>query len=204
MTCSKKTHTQRHGTFVVYTQVSSSSQFSQLITRKMCTPGWVKEARVPDSDVVLFQQKHHCPTTVNEAHVPSRFLRLDDRKRETTSSYSQETKQEHCREAVGTSTRPVACTVKNLKSHSSSSSIAEVISPATLCFWICGHRNCKHQVHQEHLQRSIASGSDVGASAQQPQPNGLFATEKTTTQHSMERAVLKQRNNEGVRLDSDC
>ena len=90
MTCSKKTHTQRHGTLVVYTQASSSSQFSQVITREMCTPGWDKEARVPDSDVVLFQQEHPCLTTVYAAHVPSRFLYLDDRKRETTSSYSKE------------------------------------------------------------------------------------------------------------------
>ena len=57
--------------------------------------------------------------------------------RETTSSYPKE-KKHHCCGAVGTSTRAVACTVKISKSHSSSSSIVEVISPATLCSWICG------------------------------------------------------------------
>ena len=48
----------------------------------MCTPGWVKEARVPDSDVVLFPEKHTCLTTVCAAHIPSGFLSLDIRKRD--------------------------------------------------------------------------------------------------------------------------
>ena len=82
MTCSKKTHTQRHGTLVVHTQVSASSQFSQVITREMCTPGSVKEARIPNSDVILFQRKNPSLTTVYAARVPSRFVCLDDRKRD--------------------------------------------------------------------------------------------------------------------------
>ena len=49
-TCSKKTHRQRHGSLVVHTQLSSSSKFSQVSTREMCTPGWVKEPRIPVSD----------------------------------------------------------------------------------------------------------------------------------------------------------
>ena len=52
------------------------------MTREMRTPGWVKEARVPDRDVVLFLEKHTCLTTVHAAHVPLGFLRLNDRKRD--------------------------------------------------------------------------------------------------------------------------
>ena len=83
MTCSKKTRRQRHKTLVIFTQ-ASFSQFSQPTTKEMRTPGWVKEARIPDSD------EKTCLTTVYAAHVPSGFLSLDDRKRETTSSYSNE------------------------------------------------------------------------------------------------------------------
>ena len=36
--------------------VSSSNQFSQVTATEMCTPGWVKEAGVPDCDVALFKQ----------------------------------------------------------------------------------------------------------------------------------------------------
>ena len=44
----------------------------------MRTPGWIKEARIPDSDVVFLPRKHPCIIT----HVPSGFLCLDDRKRD--------------------------------------------------------------------------------------------------------------------------
>ena len=88
-TCSKKAHRQRHGTLVVYTQVSSCSQFSQVIHRA-------------DSD------EKTCLTTVYAAHVPSVILRLDDRKRADIKPLRRNRKQ-HCRGAVGTSTRAVAC-----------------------------------------------------------------------------------------------
>ena len=70
----------------------------------MCTQGWVKETRVPDSDVVLFPQKHTCLTTVYAAHVPSGFLCLDDRKRDDIKRFSKE-KQNHSI-AVGPWARP--------------------------------------------------------------------------------------------------
>ena len=57
----------------------------QLFTRDMRTAGWVKETRVPDSDIVLFQQKRPCLTTVFAAHDPSGFLCLDDRKRASST-----------------------------------------------------------------------------------------------------------------------
>ena len=87
MTCSKKTHTQRHGTLVVHTKASSSSQFSSHYQGDVHT-GLGKEARVPDSDVVLVPQKHPCLTTVYAAHVPSGFC-VSTTGRETTSSYSK-------------------------------------------------------------------------------------------------------------------
>ena len=49
---------------------------SQLMTSEMRTPGWVKEARIPDSD------EKTCLMTVYAAHIPSVFLSLDDRKRD--------------------------------------------------------------------------------------------------------------------------
>ena len=112
----------------------------------MCTPGWVKEAKVPDSDVVLFPQKHPCLTTAYAAHVPSRLLCLDDVKRETTSSFQQ--KKNHSI-AVGPWARPfVLSHALSQASHSpfsvyihtccrtvtkTSSSTVEVTSTATTC-----------------------------------------------------------------------
>ena len=75
MTCSKKTHTQRHGTLVVHTQVSASSQFSQVITGRCAHRAGSKR---PGSRTVtrFFSSKN----TVYAARVPSRFVCLDDRK----------------------------------------------------------------------------------------------------------------------------
>ena len=77
MTCSKKTHTQRHGTLVVHTQVSASSQFSQVITGRCAHRAGSKR---PGSRTVtrFFSSKN----TVYAARVPSRFVCLDDRKRD--------------------------------------------------------------------------------------------------------------------------
>ena len=55
-TCSKKTHTQRHGTLVVYTQVSSSSQLSQAITREMSHRAGSKR---PGSQTVTKKTQSH-------------------------------------------------------------------------------------------------------------------------------------------------
>ena len=90
--------------------------------------------------------------------------------REPTSDCSKKHKTQHCRKAVGTSvcfdkqatasppslhpccrlhghkSHVVPCCrqhAKNLKSHSYSSSIAEVISTATLCSCICGTRTAR-------------------------------------------------------------
>ena len=79
-------------------QVGSNSQLSTHFAEEMCTPSWVKEARVPESDVVLFPQIHTCLTTVNAAHIPLGFLSLNDRKRDDSICG-----------AVGTSTNAVAC-----------------------------------------------------------------------------------------------
>ena len=91
----------------------------QVMTTEMCTPGWAKdarvpdsEARVPDSDVVLFPQKHPCLPTVYAAHVSSGFLCLDDRKRDDNKLFKRKNPQ-HCSAAVGTSTRAVARTFKS-------------------------------------------------------------------------------------------
>ena len=85
-TCSKKTHTQRHRTPVVYTQVSSSSG--------------------PDSDE---KKKKTCLIAVSAAHVTSGFLCLDDKKRETTSSHLKETQKTALPWCRGHVTRAVAC-----------------------------------------------------------------------------------------------
>ena len=69
------------------------------MTTEMCTPGWAKDARVPDSDVVLFPQKHPCLPTVYAAHVPSGFLCLNNRKRDDIKLFKRKNPQ-HCREAV--------------------------------------------------------------------------------------------------------
>ena len=90
----------------------------------MCTSGWVKEARVPDSDVVLFPQKHPCLTTVCAAHVHSGFLCLDDRKRDdvklSTRAVASTFKSRM-------STRAVACTVKRNKIRSFSNVTVSLI-----------------------------------------------------------------------------
>ena len=141
MTYSKKTHTERHGTLVVHTQVSSSSQFSQVIAREMCTPGWVKEARVPDSDVVLFQQEtslSHDGLRRSCSFEISVSRRQEER--ETTSSSSKEKDQQHCRGAVDTSTRAVACALTSkpqpllllhVALHSARVARPSVLSPAS-------------------------------------------------------------------------
>ena len=82
-----------------------------------------------------------------------------------------------------TFTRAVASTIKSLKSHSSSS-IAGVISPATLCSCICSTRTArirctKSTCNVQKLRERVAS--DVALSAQHPQSTCLFATKKPTT-----------------------
>ena len=62
---------------------------------------------LPDSDVV-FPEKHTCFTMVYAVHVPWGFLRLNDTKRDDIK-LSKNKQQQHCRAAVGTSTRAVAC-----------------------------------------------------------------------------------------------
>ena len=78
MTCSKKTHTQRHGTLVVHTCIierhdcagfgtlvnSARSLSFQLITWKMSTPGWVRDQG--DHDVVC-----HAKTNLSHYSLPS-------------------------------------------------------------------------------------------------------------------------------------
>ena len=101
--------------------VLTLKQFVHSGYREMSTPGWVKEARIPDSD------EKTCLTTVYAAHVPSGFLCLDDKKRETTSSYS---KKQHCRGAVGTSTRAGACASRQASHSPFSSFTPPVLSTA--------------------------------------------------------------------------
>ena len=100
-TCSKKTHTQRQGTLVVYTQVSSSSQFSQVITREMShragskRPGSQTVTKKPVSrrSTPLTFHRDFCVSTIGS---------------QTTSNYSKEKNPQHCRGAVCTSDRAVA------------------------------------------------------------------------------------------------
>ena len=87
--------------------VSASSHF-QVITREICTLGWVKEAGVPESDVFFSQKK----TSLSHDGLrrPRSFgISVSTIGRETTSSYSKEKKPTALRGAVGTSTRAVAC-----------------------------------------------------------------------------------------------
>ena len=77
----------------------------QVITREMCTPGWIKEAMIPDSDVVLFPRKHPCLTTVYAAHVTSGFLCLHDRKSRHQAVRGGERGKNHST-AVGQCPRP--------------------------------------------------------------------------------------------------
>ena len=103
------------------------------------------------------------------------FLSLDDTKRETTSSCSKIQKQ-HCREAVGTSTRAVACALTSkphhllllpcYRLHGQKSQKPQLflidrgghLASNTLLLDL-RHQNCEGQVRQEHLQRSIVSGT---------------------------------------------
>ena len=125
MTCSKETHTAVN---------------CQVIT--MCTPSWAKEARVSDSDVVLFPQQHTCLTTVCAAHVPSGFLCLDGRKRDDNKLFKRKNPQ-HCRGAVGTSTRAVACALAS--------------KPQPLLF-LHGHNLpcCRPHLQKSHIPRAVA------------------------------------------------
>ena len=101
-TRSKKTHTQRHGTLVVFTQVSSGIQFSQLMTRETRTPGWVKEARIPDSDEKNLS--HDGLRRSRSFGIPP-SQRLEEIQQQTI----QNKRPQHCRGGVGTSTPAVAC-----------------------------------------------------------------------------------------------
>ena len=73
----------------------------QVITREMCTPGWVKEARVPDSDVVFPWENK----PVSRRSTPLTFLWgfVSATGRETTSSYPNKNKHSI---AVGLWARP--------------------------------------------------------------------------------------------------
>ena len=151
----------------------------------MCTPGWVKEVRVPDSDVVLFPQKHLL-TFLHD------FCVSPLTKRETTSSCSKEKDTLHCRGAVGTSTRGVAlhpCCRLHGQKKSLLQQCHRLIDrgsdrgEATICSWICGtgtaRIRCTRSTHNVQQLRE-PTASDVVVSAQQSQSNCLFVTEIST------------------------
>ena len=161
----------------------------QVMTTEMCTPGWAKDARVPDSearvsdsDVVLFPQKHPCLPTVCAAHVPSGFLCVDDRKRDDNKLFKRKNPQ-HCRGAVGTSTRAVACALASKpQTHPPVLSFVR-LEVATICSWICDTgtariRCTKSTCNVQQLWELLAS--DVVVSTQQSQSNCLLVTEIST------------------------
>ena len=155
MTCSKKTHTQRHGTLVVCTQVSSCSQLSQVITREMSHRAGSKR---PGSQTVTKKPVSRRSTPLM---FPSGFLCLDDRKPDDIELLKKKPTAlpwccVHIRPCCRTATGTFSSTVETTPSS-----------------------------HSDDVWSPVAS--DVAASAQQPQSNCLFATEKPTT-HTMERA----------------
>ena len=140
------------------------------------------KTRVPDSDVVFSGKTKMSYDRPRRSRSCVSMIGRDDTKLPNRKN------PQHCSGAAGTSTRAVACaltskpqpllilhstravacTVKNLKSQSSSS-FAEVISPATLCFWVCGtakirytRRTCENNVTQvPDLQHSKRNSSDA-------------------------------------------
>ena len=177
-TCSKKTHAQRHGTLVVYTQVSSSSQSSQVITREMSHRAGSK--RSGSQTVTSFFSSNSRRST------PLTFLRdfcVSTIGRETTSNYPPSQKKKHSI-AVELWARPPVL----------SPALSQVTAPS-----LCTSARAVARPQKPPQQRSAAEflGSallalppptrttpghrDVAVSAQQPQSNCLFATEKPTT-----------------------
>ena len=84
-------------------------------TREMRTPGWVKETKVPESDVALFPQKQTCLTTVYAARSIG-FLCLNDKKRDDVKLLK---KKKHstvvC--AFASQPQPVLCALPSMLSH---------------------------------------------------------------------------------------
>ena len=112
----------------------------------MCTPGWIKETRIPDNDVVLFPQQQTCLTTVYADHIPSGFLCLDSRKRDDIKLLKR--KKNNHSIAVEQWARPrraIACALASkpqpLRTATKTSSpTVEMTSSTTICScvrWLC-------------------------------------------------------------------
>ena len=164
----------------------------------MRTRCWVKETKVPDSDVILAQ------TTLSQ-NGPRRScsfgISVLTTRTETTSSCSKRKKQ-HCRRAVSTSTpalwqashndfsfTPFVLSLARSKKNRSFSSvtvslIVEVTvekqrsAPASAALKTARIRCTRSTCNVQQLREPIAS--DVVVYAQQSQPNCLFVTEMST------------------------
>ena len=210
MTCSKKNaHTEARDARCPHESELKQSVFNSQ-PRKMRTPGWVKRDQGP-------RQRRHSRTNnpVSQRSTPLTFLRRDfcvsTISGETRSSCSNRKKTQHCRGAVSTSTRAVACALAS-KPRTTSPSLLFVLSPArskkknrsfnsvtvslivevtvekqrsapaSAALKTARIRCTRSTCNVQQLREPIAS--DVVVSAQQSQPNCLFVTEMSTVHTS--------------------